>query len=130
MTDRPRPFLVQALAGVLTFYAMAGAWLAMAMVGNRDPRLRWLPLVIGGAAFAICAGIAAIAVWRRESRGPLALSICAVVGAILCIAMPLAVRDAVIGRDTWLTAIAGGLLFGAFLLLAARYVRLYLRAAV
>lgn len=128
MNVRRRPFVVQALAGLLTFYAMAGAWLAMTMANNRDPRFYWLPLVIGGVAFAISAGVAALAVWRIESRAPMVLIICAVIGATLCIAMPAAVRGAVISRDTWLAAIAGGLLFGAFLLLAARYIRLYLRS--
>lgn len=128
MNVRRRPFVVQALAGLLTFYAMAGAWLAMTMANNRDPRFHWLPLVIGGVAFAISAGVAALAVWRIESRAPMVLIICAVIGATLCIAMPAAVRGAVISRDTWLAAIAGGLLFGAFLLLAARYIRLYLRS--
>jgi hypothetical protein len=128
MTAQRRPFIVQALAGLLTFYAMAGAWLAMTMGTTRDPRFYWVPLVIGGAAFAISAGIAALAVWRLEARAPLTLMICAVVGATLCTAMPAAVRGAMITRDTWLLAIAGGLLFAAFLLLAARYVRLYLRS--
>jgi hypothetical protein len=128
MTASRRPFIVQALAGLLTFYAMAGAWLAMTMANNRDPRFHWIPLVIGGAAFAISAGVAALTVWRIESRAPIMLIICAVIGATLCIAMPAAVRGAMITRDTWLLAIAGGLLFAAFLLLAARYIRLYLRS--
>jgi len=37
------------------------------------------------------------------------------------------VRDAVVTRDMWMAAVAGGLLFAAFLLLAARYIQLYLR---
>ena len=128
MTAPRRPFIIQALAGLLTFYAMAGAWLVMTMANNRDPRFYWIPLVIGGAAFAISAGVAALAVWRIESRAPMMLIICAVIGATLCIAMPAAVRGAMITRDTWLLAIAGGLLFAAFLVLAARYIRLYLRS--
>ena len=128
MSAPRRPILAQALAGLLTFYAMAGVWLAMTMATNRDPRFHWLPLVVGGAAFAISAGAAALAVWRMESRAPMMLVICAVLGSTLCIAMPAAVRGAVISRDTWLAAIAGGLLFAAFLLLAARYIRLHLRS--
>ena len=124
---RRRPFVIQALAGLLTFYAMAGVWLAMTMGSNRDPRFHWIPLVVGGIAFAISAGVAALAVLRLERRGPLMLMICAVMGGVLCIAMPVAVRDGVITRDMWLASIAGGLLFAAFLLLAARFVRLYLR---
>ena len=119
-----RSILLQALAGLLTFYAMAGVWLAMTMGTTRDPRFHWLPLVVGGLAFAASAGIAALAVWRRESKGPAALIVCGIIGAILCMAMPLAVRGAPVGRDSWLVSIAGGLLFAAFLLLAARFVRL------
>ena len=125
---RGRPFLIQALAALLTFYAMTGVWLAMTMAGSRDPRLHWVPLLVGGAAFGISAGLAAITVWRREQRGPVMLMVCAVVGATLCSAMPAAVRGAVHDRSTWLAAAGGGLLFAAFLLLAARYVRLYLRS--
>jgi hypothetical protein len=129
MTTPPRrPFVIQALAGLLTFYAMAGVWLAMTMGSNRDPRFHWIPLVIGGLAFAVSAGLAALAVLRLERRGPTMLMVCALIGATLCIAMPAAVRDTVITRDMWLAAIAGGLLFAAFLLLAARFIRLYLRS--
>ncbi len=123
-----RPFLVQALSALLTFYAMTGVWLALTMAGSRDPRLHWGPLVIGGVAFAVSAGLAALAVWRRESRAPAALMVCAVVGAVLCAAMPAAVRGSVHARGTWTAALGGALLFGAFLLLAARYMRLYLRS--
>ena len=126
MTAARPPFLVQVLAGLLTLYAMAGVWLAMTMAGDRDPRFHWLPLAIGGAAFAISAGAGALAVWRQEPRGPMTLIICAVIGAALCGAMPFAVRDAVISRDTRLVSIAGGLLFAAFLVLAARFIRLSL----
>jgi hypothetical protein len=55
------------------------------------------------------------------------LIVCAVIGATLCIALPLGVRDAVVTREMWTAAVAGGLLFAAFLLLAARYIQLYLR---
>jgi hypothetical protein len=122
------PFLVQVLAVLLTFYAMAGVWLAMTMAGDRDPRFHWLPLAIGGAAFAISAGVGALAVWRQEPRGPLTLIACAIIGATLCGAMPFAVRDTVVSRDTRLVSIAGGLLFAAFLVLAARFIRLSLRS--
>ena len=115
-----RPFLIQALAGLLTFYAMAGMWLALTMATSRDERFHWIPLAIGGLAFAISAGIATLAVWRREPRGPSTLMICGAVGAALCIAMPLAVRNAAVTRDSWMVSIAGGLLFAAFLMLAAR----------
>ena len=128
MTAPRRPFLMQTLAALLTLYAMAGVWLAMTMGSARDARFHWMPLVIGGGAFAISAGIAALAVWRIEPRAPKLLIVCAVIGATLCMAMPAAVRGAVISRDTWMAAIAGGLLFAAFLLLAARYIRLYLQS--
>lgn len=118
-----RPVLMQGLAGLLTFYAMAGVWLAMTMGTTRDPRFHWLALAVGGIAFAISAGVAALAVWRQERKAPRALVACGIVGATLCGAMPLAARGASIGRDTWLVAIAGGLLFAAFLLIAARFVR-------
>jgi hypothetical protein len=129
MADPPRrPFLMQILAALLTFYAMTGVWLAMTMLGNRDERFHWIPLVAGGAVFAIASGASALAVWRLESRAPRVLMSCAVVGAVLCTAMPAAVRGAVVTRNVWFSAIAGGLLFAAFLILAARYVRLYLRS--
>lgn len=123
-----RPFLMQILAALLTFYAMTGVWLAMTMLGSRDERFHWIPLIVGGVAFAIASGASALAVWRLESRAPRVLMLCALVGAALCIAMPAAVRGAVVTRNVWVSAIAGGLLFAAFLLLAARYVRLYLRS--
>lgn len=123
-----RPFLMQILAALLTFYAMTGVWLAMTMVGSRDERFHWLPLIVGGIAFAIASGASALAVWRMEARAPRVLIACAVIGAALCTAMPAAVRGAAVTRNVWFSAIAGGLLFAAFLLLAARYVRLYLRS--
>jgi hypothetical protein len=122
------PFLVQVLAALLTFYAMAGVWLAMTMASDRDPRFHWLPLAIAGTAFAISAGVGALAVWRQERRGPMTLIVCAVIGATLCGAMPFAVRDSVVSRDTRLVSVAGGLLFAAFLVLAARFIRLSLRS--
>ena len=127
MSEKPRAFLLQTLAALLTFYAMAGVWLALTMVGNRDPRFHWIALATGGAAFAISAGLAALAVWRQEARAPLVLVACAVIGATLCIAMPLGVRGAVVTREMWTAAVAGGVLFAAFLLLAARYIQMYLR---
>jgi hypothetical protein len=123
-----RPFLIQALAGLLTFYAMAGAWLAMMLGSTRDPRLHWAPLAVGGAVFALSAGGAALAVWRQQPRAPMMLTACAVIGAALCAAMPLAVRGVESDRATWVGAVGGGLLFAAFLLLAARYIQLYLRS--
>jgi len=115
--------LFQVLAGLLTFYAMAGVWLGMVMATARNDAFHWLPLTLGGAAFALSAGIAALAVWNRERRAPLALTVCAAVGATLCAAMPAAARGVPVARDTWLVAVAGGLLFAAFLLIAAKYVR-------
>ena len=112
---------------MLTFYAMAGVW-RRGDGHHPGSRFHWIPLVAGGAVFAISAGVAALAVLRLEARGPLMLMLCAAVGAALCIAMPAAVRDAAITRDMWIASIAGGLLFAAFLLLAARFIRLYLRS--
>ena len=134
-TPRPaaptgRPVLFQVLAGLLTFYAMAGVWLALVMGTARNEAFHWLPLTLGGAAFAMSAGVAALAVWNRERRAPTALTICAAVGASLCAAMPAAARGVPVAQDTWLVAIAGGLLFAAFLLLAARYVRMTLGPGV
>ena len=125
-TPGGRPLLFQVLAGLLTFYAMAGVWLAMVMATTRNEAFHWLPLALGGAAFAVSAGMAALAVWNQERRAPLALTVCGLVGATLCAVMPAAARGAPITRDTWMVAIAGGMLFAAFLLLAARYVRITL----
>lgn len=123
-----RPVLFQVLAGLLTFYAMAGVWLAMVMASARNEAFHWLPLAVGGAAFALSAGIAALSVWNEERRAPVALMTCGIGGAVLCSVMPAAVRGVPIARDTWLVALAGGLLFAAFLTLAARYVRMTLGA--
>jgi hypothetical protein len=105
---------------------MSGVWLAMVMGTARNEAFHWLPLTLGGIAFAASAGMAALAVWNQERRAPMALTVCAFVGATLCAAMPAAARNVPIARNTWLVAIAGALLFAAFLLLAARYVRLTL----
>ena len=120
---RARVVLMRGLAALLTFYAMAGVWLAVTMGTARDPRLHWVPLVVGGTAFAASAGVAALAVWRLEPKASTALIVCGVVGAALCSAMPLAVRGAQVDRNTWLVAVGGGLLFATFLLLASRFVR-------
>ena len=122
MTLPRRPFAFQLLSSLLTCYAMAGALLAMLMLRDRDPRLHWSALAIGGVAFALSAGIAAIAVWRQEARAPRALLACGAMGASLCIGLPFAAPGQPIGRDTWTASIVGGLLFAAFLLLASRYV--------
>ena len=118
--------LFQILAGLLTFYAMAGVWLAMVMATARNEAFHWLPLALGGGAFALSAGVAALEVWNQARRAPLALTVCGIVGAVLCSVMPAAARGVPIAGDTWMVAIGGGLLFAAFLLLAARYVRMTL----
>jgi hypothetical protein len=120
---RPRPFAFQLLATLLTVYAMAGMLLSMVMVRDQDPRLHWLGVAVGGATFAVSAGIAAMSVWRQRPRSPVALLVCGAIGAAFCIAVPAAAPDEVVGRDLWVLSILGGVLFAAFLILAAWYVK-------
>jgi len=123
-----RPVGIQLLAVLLSCYAMGGFALALRMVGDRDPRIRWQLVGAAGAAFAVSAGVAALSVWRLERRSPPALIVCGVLGAALCLAIPAAAPPAVVTRQTWWASAGGGALFVGFLLLTAWYVRRELRA--
>jgi hypothetical protein len=119
-----RPFGIQLLAALLTFYAMSGVLLALTAGTTRAPGLRWSIVTAAGALFALSAGASALAVWRLERRAPLLLRVCGVVGLGACLAMPLALGGAAGDpRPVWRAAVAGGVLFLLFLLLVARYVR-------
>ena len=124
----PRPVGIQALAVLLSCYAMGGFALALRMIGDQDPRLRWQIVGAASVAFAVSAGAAALSVWRLERRSPPAVVVCGVLGAALCLAIPAAAPSSVVTRETWLASAGGGALFVGFLLLAAWYVRRELRA--
>ena len=119
-----RPFGIQLLAALLTFYAMSGVLLALTAATTRAPGLRWPLVAAAGALFALSAGSAALATWRLERRAPALLRACGLVGLGACLAMPLALGGAAgDARSIWRAAIAGGVLFLLFLLLVAHYVR-------
>ena len=120
-----RPFGIQLLAAVLTLYAMAGVLLAATMAAERPPQVRWAAVAAAGALFAFGAGSAALAVWRLDRGAPRWVLGCGVLGLALCVALPAsAPLDAVADRGAlWQSALAGGVLFLAFLTVAAWYVR-------
>jgi len=118
-----RPFGIQALAVLLSCYAMGGFFLVIRVVGDRDPRVRWPWLVTASLAFAVSAGFAGLSVWRLERRAPAAVTACGVLGLALCLTIPASAPAEAVTRDTWRAAALGGVLFAAFLLVAAWYVR-------
>jgi hypothetical protein len=124
-----RPFTVQLIAVLVTFYALCGFLLGAAMASSRDPRFRWELLLVAGVALGISAGAAALSSWRLERRAPALLALCGVVGAALCLALPLSAPSVAATGEMWRAAALGAALFLAFLLLAALYVRQLLRSA-
>ena len=67
---------------------------------------------------------------RAELSGaPLKLIVCAVLGALLCLALPAAAPSGQLAPGMWWAAIQGAVLILAFLLLAAWYVRNVVRRA-
>lgn len=117
------------IAVLLALYAMGGVLLASMMVVDRDPRFQWGALAAAAALFALVAGSAALTTWRIERRAPawaLASGIC---GAGLMTVIPLASElppDA--AHDVWRAAALGGVLFLIFMMVAAAYLRAWLRA--
>ena len=118
-----RPFGIQALAVLLSCYAMGGFFLVIRVVGDRDPRVRWPWLVTASLAFAVSAGFAGLSVWRLERRAPAAVTACGVLGLALCLTIPASAAAGMVTSDTWRAALLAGALFAGFLLLAAWYVR-------
>jgi hypothetical protein len=116
-------FGVRVLAVLLAAYAMAGFLLAAAMLSGRDPRLQWALLAAVGAAFGVSAGLAAQAAWRLDRRAPAALVVCGTAGAALCLAIPASAPAPLVTGEMWQTAVAGAVLFAAFLFAAAWYLR-------
>lgn len=117
------------IATLLAVYAMGGVLLAAAMLSGRDPRFQWGALGGAAALFAVVAGTSALATWRLERRAPAWLIACGLCGAVLMVAIPLASElppDA--SHDAWRAAALGGALFLAFMLVAAAYLRAWLRA--
>ena len=129
--SRPgRPFGVQLLAALLTWYAMAGFFIAASLVSGRPDQLRWE--IVAGAAllFAIASGLAARSVWSLASSAPRWLVACGIAGAALCVVL-VSSMDTPAGEsrgDMWRAAIIGAVLFVAFLALAARYVSRHIRS--
>ena len=118
----PRPFGIQLLAALLATYAMAGVFLALTIrEAAAAGRMDWRWIVAGSAAFAISAGAAALSVWRLESRAPALVAACGILGAALCLLLPLSAPSEQASR-VWMPAVLGAVLFLAFLLLAAFYV--------
>ncbi|HEY9427967.1 MAG TPA: hypothetical protein VIR34_12495 [Gemmatimonadaceae bacterium] len=118
------------IAALLAFYAMGGILLAAAMISGRDPRFRWGALAAAAAVFAVVAGTAALATWRLERRAPAWAIACGICGAGLMAFIPVASRlppGAL--HDAWRAAVLGGVLFLAFMLVAAAYLRAWMRAA-
>ncbi len=117
------------IAALLAAYAMGGVLLAAAMLSSRDPRLRWVELAAGSVIFALVAGSAALATWRLERRSPALAIACGVCGAGLMGFIPLVSElppDA--ARQAWRAAVLGGVLFLAFMFVAATYLHVWLRA--
>ena len=121
------PFGLKLLAALLAVYAMAGVLLAVTMITARDPRLRWALLAAGSAVFALSAGSSALALWRGERRAPAWLVACGVLGAALCLLLPIATIGVPATPAMWRTAALGAVLFLAFLLVSALYARRSLR---
>lgn len=120
-----RPFGIQILGAVLTLYAMAGVALGASMLADRPPEVQWAAVAAASALFAFGSGTAALTVWRLDRRAPAWVLGCGVLGLGLCLVLPAAAPTEVArtGGGMWRTALTGGLLFLAFLALAALYVR-------
>lgn len=117
------------IATLLAVYAMGGVLLAAAMLTGRDPRFQWALLAGAAALFAVVAGSSALATWRLERRAPIWLLACGLCGAGLMVAIPLASElPPGASRDAWRAAALGGVLFLAFMMVAAAYLRAWLRA--
>lgn len=117
------------IATLLAFYAMGGILLAAAMISGRDPRFRWAALAAAAALFAIVAGSAALATWRLERRAPAWAIACGICGAALMAFIPVASRlPSGALHDAWRAAAFGGVLFLAFMFVAAVYLRAWLRS--
>lgn len=109
---------------------MAGVLLAAAVFSGRDPRFRWSVLAGAAALFAVVAGSSALATWRLERRAFAWLIACGLCGAGLMLVIPLTTElppDA--SHAAWRAAAIGGVLFLAFMLVAAAYLRAWLRAS-
>jgi hypothetical protein len=120
---------LRVIAGVLTWYAMAGFALAAMMVNGRDPRLDWALVAAAGALLGVSGGGAALSVWRRRRWAPIAVVVSGVAGAVLCVALPLSVRGGAVPGEMWRASLGAAALFGLFCGLLAWYVRRWTRVA-
>lgn len=114
---------------LLAFYAMGGVLLAAVMISGRDPRFRWGALAGVAVLFGVVAGSAALATWRLERRAPAWAIACGICGAALMAFIPVASQlPSSALHDVWRAAALGGALFLAFMLVAAAYLRAWLRS--
>ncbi|HET7553798.1 MAG TPA: hypothetical protein VFK04_21070 [Gemmatimonadaceae bacterium] len=117
------------IAVLLAFYAMGGVLLAAVMISGRDPRFRWGALAGVAVLFGVVAGSAALATWRLERRAPAWAIACGICGAALMAFIPVASQlPSSALHDVWRAAALGGALFLAFMLVAAAYLRAWLRS--
>lgn len=117
------------IAVLLAFYAMVGVLLASAMLSGRYPNFQWGALAAVSALFALVAGMAALATWRLERRAPALAIACGICGAALMAVIPLSAElPPGASREAWRAAALGGVLFLAFMFVAAIYLRAWLRA--
>ena len=117
------------IAGVLTWYAMAGFALAAMMVSSRDPRIDWPVVAVAGALLGVLGGSAALSVWRQRRWAPVPVLGAGIAGAALCVSLPLSMRGAGVTSEMWQLSLAGAALFGLFCALLAWYVYRWTRLA-
>ena len=122
-------FGLRVIAGVLTWYAMAGFGLSAMMVSARDPRLNWAVVAVAGALLGLVGGGAALSVWRRRRWAPVPVLGAGLAGAALCVSLPLSVRGGGVTGEMWRASLAAAALFGLFCALLAWYVRRWTRVS-
>lgn len=108
---------------------MGGVLILVAIFAGRDPRFQWGALMAAAALFTVAAGSAALTTWRLERRAPAWVVACGLSGAGLMALIP-AVSELPpeAAHDARRAAVLGGVLFLAFMVVAAAYLRAWLRA--
>lgn len=126
-TPQRRPFTIQLLAGLLAVYAMGGVAVVAVLLSARDHRVKWELMASTAALLSVAAGSSALSTWRMERVAHLWLLACGVAGLVFCLSMPLAWPRWTVTAEMWRASVAGGVLFLAFLAIAAVYVRRVVR---